>query len=126
MKLAPIMLVVAGILVACASDRVEAQARMGVSFRWCSGSPDFALTGVPKGTARIKLQMIDQDAQSYQHGGGEVAYSGQRTIPCGALNATYRGPSPPSGSHLYIWTVQAIGPDGSTLAQATAQRRFPE
>ena len=98
------------------------------SFRWCpQASPAFSLRGVPKGTAKINLTMMDLDVPSFQHGGGDVAYSGQNSIPCGALSkATYSGPNPPSGSHTYRWTIKALNAGGGVLAQTTAQRRFPE
>jgi len=44
--------------------------------------------------------MIDLDKPDYNHGGGNVAYTGQKTVACGALN-NYSPPSPPSGSHSY-------------------------
>ncbi len=96
------------------------------NFTWCSGSPVFTLKDVPKGTAKIQLRMRDLQAPSFRHGGGEVAYTGKATIPCGALDSGYVGPSPPSGSHTYVWTIRALGPDGKTLAETSAQRRFPE
>ena len=38
------------------------------------------------------------DVPSFNHGGGDVAYKGQSSVPCGALR-NYTPPSPPSGSH---------------------------
>jgi hypothetical protein len=96
------------------------------SFRWCSGSPEFRLNSVPKGTTSIQLNMMDLQVPSYQHGGGEYKYSGKPIIPCGALNATYLSPSPPSGAHTYRWTIKAIGSDGKVLGQTTVERKFPE
>lgn len=99
---------------------------MDAGFRWCSGSPEFKLSDVPAGTAKIKLRMQDLDVPGFRHGGGEVAYTG-KPIPCGALMAqNYRGPSPPSGQHTYRWTIEAIGADGKVLAGTTAERKFPE
>ena len=46
------------------------------SFAWCSGSPSFALTDVPQGTARLQFAMTDLNVPSFHHGGGTVAYSG--------------------------------------------------
>ena len=98
------------------------------SFRWCpQASPAFQLRGVPKGTAKINLTMMDLDVPTFQHGGGDVPYSGQNTIACGALSkATYSGPAPPSGAHTYRWTIKALNAGGGVLAQTTAQRKFPE
>ncbi|MBY0611873.1 MAG: hypothetical protein K2P80_06780 [Beijerinckiaceae bacterium] len=97
------------------------------SFRWCSGSPQFQISDVPKRTVTLDLQMTELDVPSYRHGGGAVSYAGQRTIECGALNDTYRGASPPSGQvHTYEWTIKAIDSAGKSLGQTTARRKFPE
>jgi hypothetical protein len=63
------------------------------SFKWCGGpSPVFSLSGVPNGTKTLQFHMIDLDKPDYNHGGGNVAYTGQKTIACGALN-NYSPPS---------------------------------
>ena len=100
---------------------------LSASFRWCSGSPQFAVSAVPKGTTKLDLQMTDLDVPSYRHGGGIVAFAGQKTIECGALNDTYRPATPPNGqTHTYEWTVKALDGSGAVLGQTTAKRRFPE
>ncbi|MEZ0169957.1 hypothetical protein [Microvirga sp. TS319] len=103
---------------------------MKASFRWCSGSPEFKLSGVPKGTAKIAMRMTDLDVPGYNHGGGEVAITPKQTvIDCGALfgQGTYNGPSPPSGQqHTYRWTLKALDAAGSVLGETTAERKFPE
>ena len=110
-----------GLLVA---STVSASA-FSASFKWCGGpSPVFSLSGVPKGTTSLQFHMIDLDVGTYNHGGGTVAYKGQSSIPCGALN-NYSPPSPPSGSHSYRFDVTAIGA-GGTLGSATFTRKFPE
>ena len=52
----------------------------------------FSLSGVPNGTKTLQFHMIDLDKPDYDHGGGNVAYTGHKTIPCGALN-NYSPPS---------------------------------
>ena len=100
---------------------------MSASFRWCSGSPEFQLSEVPAGTAKLDLRMTDLMVPSFRHGGGVVAYSGQRTIPCGALNGSFVGPSPPKPQvHTYRWTIKALDASGKVLAETTAERKFPE
>jgi len=97
------------------------------SFAWCSGSPSFALTDVPQGTARLQFAMTDLNVPSFHHGGGTVAYSGQGAVPCGAFSSGFTGPSPPRGEvHTYEFTIHALGPTGAVLATATARRKFPE
>ena len=97
------------------------------SFAWCSGSPSFALTDVPPGTARLQFAMTDLNVPSFHHGGGTVAYSGQPAVPCGAFASGFTGPSPPAGQvHTYQFTVKALGPNGAVLATTTTRRKFPE
>jgi len=97
------------------------------SFAWCSGSPSFALTDVPQGTARLQFAMTDLNVPSFHHGGGTVAYSGQAAVPCGAFSSGFTGPSPPAGQvHTYQFTVKALGPSGAVLATTTTRRKFPE
>lgn len=98
----------------------------GASFRWCSGSPDFSLSAVPKGTTKLRFNMVDQQAPSFQHGGGTVAYSGQKGVPCGALG-NFVGPSPPPPQvHTYEFTIEALDASGSVIGTAKARRKFPE
>lgn len=105
-------------------------AGMSVSFDWgptkkCFDpkSPPFSITGVPTGTRTLTFRMVDRNAPDFDHGGGEVAFGGQRAIPYGAFR--YRGPCPPQGSHTYAWTVKALDAGGKVLATGTAQRKFP-
>ena len=96
------------------------------SFRWCSGSPEFKISNVPKGTVKLSFNMIDQQVPSYHHGGGEIVYSGQATIPCGAMNGTFESPSPPPPEvHTYQWTIKAVDKSGAVLATTTASKKFP-
>ena len=101
------------------------------SFRWCSKmpqsttSPEFRLTGVPKGTATLALSMADRQA-SYNHGGGTVPYSGA-SVRCGAIASGWVGPFPPNGeTHVYEFTIDALDGAGKVLATAHATRKFPE
>ena len=97
------------------------------SFRWCSGSPAFTLNAVPKGTEKLRFDMTDLNKPSFNHGGGTVAFSGQRSIACGAFSGGFVGPSPPPPEvQTYEFEIRAIGADGSTLGTAKARRKFPE
>ena len=80
------------------------------SFTWCSGSPRFALTDVPSGTAKLDFHMTDLNKPSFHHGGGTVDYRGQGEVPCGAFAKGFVGPSPPVGEvHTYEFTIKALG-----------------
>lgn len=86
-------------------------------------SPSFSISNVPEGTKKLSFEMKDLDAPSYPHGGGTVAYNGQRGIPRGAF--AYRGPCPPQGQHSYQWTVKAQDSSGKTLAETKVMKKFP-
>jgi len=124
------LMLIAAITVAASTTSAFAQSKFGASMRWCGTSPEFKLSGVPKGTASLELKMVDLNVPSYPHGGGKVAYQGRgSTIPCGAIKAGwgYNPPSPPAGQvHTYQWTIQAIDANGRVLGQAVTQRKFPE
>ena len=68
-------------------------------------SPPIEVSGVPQGTAKLDIRMIDLDMPSYPHGGATVAWSGESSLPYGAFR--YRGPCPPS-PHTYEFTVKAL------------------
>ena len=86
-------------------------------------NPNFKLSGVPDGTARIRFKMVDRNVPSYNHGGGTVNYSGGNTIAPGAFR--YKSPCPPSGSHTYEWTATALDSRGKRLGVAKASKRYP-
>lgn len=123
---------VAAICVAASSTSTFAQSKFGATMRWCGSSPEFKLTGVPKGTASLDLRMVDLDVPGYPHGGAKVAYqAGQKTIECSDVSQAslgrYQGPSPPAGQvHTYQWTIKALDANGAVLGQAVTQRKFPE
>ena len=101
---------------------------MGVSFSWSKSdacatrSPAFRLSGVPKGTKKLRFQMKDLNVPSYYHGGGSVSYKGARDAR-GAFS--YKGPCPPRGqTHRYRWTVRAMDAKGKTVGTASATKSF--
>ena len=101
---------------------------MGVSFEWgptkkCFDpkSPPITLSGVPKGTAKLEIRMVDSNS-AYEHGGGTVTYKGQTSLPYGAFR--YKGPCPDSGTHFYNITVKAEDTSGKVLASGSASKPF--
>ena len=110
-----------------ASAHSASAAEFTASFKWClASSPVFTLSGVPKGTKTISLYMNDHNA-SFQHGGGDVSYTGKNTIPCGAIASGWIGPSPPGSEvHTYEFSIKAIDAGGNTLASTNAVRNYPE
>ena len=102
-----------------------------VTFDWCqgapSGSPNFQLRDVPRGTVNLRFAMTDLDKPAFRHGGGTVGYRGQPEVPCDAFASGFIGPTPPPGEvHTYEFSIQALAPDGSVLGATTARKRFPE
>jgi hypothetical protein len=88
-------------------------------------NPAFALRDVPAGTKYIRFKMVDLNVPNYNHGGGVVAYNGQKTIARGAFK--YKSPCPPNGSHVYEWTATAqTKKNGGKIGVAQAQRNYPE
>lgn len=102
-------------------------ADFGISYKWCSGSPDVQLSNVPKGTTQIEFRMVDLFVPAFNHGGGKVQYTNQKAIKCGEFTSTYTGPSPPPPQiHEYELTAVAKDKDGTALATAKFKRKFPE
>lgn len=114
---------------------IKPDASFSLSFDWgdiplCTSghpnivdNPTFQLTNVPNGTTKIVFQLTDEQVPSYPHGGGAVSYAGQATVPRGAFR--YKSPCPPSGSHTYTWTAEAVSQDGRVLANAKSSQRYP-
>jgi phosphatidylethanolamine-binding protein (PEBP) family uncharacterized protein len=85
-------------------------------------SPEFQLSDVPEGTAKLRFALRDLDVD-YDHGGGVVTYAGGEKVPGGAF--TYKSPCPPNGPHIYEWTITALDSDGRVIGKTTAQKRYP-
>ena len=123
------MMLAAPVLAALAIALATPAAAMSMSFSWgptksCFDrkSPPIRLSGVPKGTVKIRFRMKDLDAPMYPHGGGTVKWKGQRALPYGAFR--YKGPCPPR-RHRYRITAEALDRNGKVLARASAIRPFP-
>jgi phosphatidylethanolamine-binding protein (PEBP) family uncharacterized protein len=92
----------------------------------CSSvAPAFSFSKVPAGTAKLAFKMVDLNLPSYPHGGGEVAFSGKASFgqgeAFGGAFSSYRGPCPPpTETHRYEWTVQALDAGGKVLGTAKA------
>jgi len=106
-------------------------AALDVDFSWepehrCSGkSPEIRVAGVPEGTRLLKVTLVDLDVTFWNHGGGTVNNDGSGVIPAGALKSGYNGPCPPSGSHRYEFTVDAVDEQGRTIGTGKKMKKFP-
>jgi hypothetical protein len=86
-------------------------------------NPNFKLSGVPQGAAKIEFHLRDNNVPGYDHGGGSVAYSGGGSVASGAFK--YKSPCPPDGTHTYTWTATVCDKAGKKLATAKASKRYP-
>ncbi len=116
----------------CATTKVAPDAvKLNVQFSWkgikrCSDySPRIKVSGIPKGTKYLKVELKDLDVPSWNHGGGKVAYKGSSIIPAGSLKSGYNGPCPPSGSHRYQFTVYAVNVKNVIIGVGKATKKFP-
>ncbi len=122
------MLLTAG----CATTQVSSDAvDLTVDFAWqpsdrCSRrSPEIRVANIPAATKTLYVKLKDRDVPNWNHGGGTMAYDGSGLIPAGALKNGYNGPCPPSGSHRYEFTVQAIDAAGVVVGIGKETHPFP-
>ena len=111
------------------------QQTLGVNFTWkdtsrCLGSsPEFTLTKVPENTQTLAFTLRDIYFPFFPHGGGELEYTGDNTIPIGTVAAAkghYIGPcAPPFFPGQYKFTVEALDSNGLLLGKGNATRPFP-
>ncbi|MDG1529973.1 MAG: hypothetical protein P8Q99_01340 [Paracoccaceae bacterium] len=88
-------------------------------------NPNFSLKDVPAGTKFIRFKLTDLNVPSYNHGGGVVAYNGQKSIAPGTFK--YKSPCPPNGVHTYQWSATAQKrKNGGKIATAKSNRKYPE
>ncbi|CAM5769705.1 hypothetical protein LMIY3S_02927 [Labrys miyagiensis] len=111
------------------ADAGHAASKLSVSFSWCSGTPATKVSGIPKGTTKLKFLLKDHQASGYHHGGGTFPVSGPSvSIPCNGLQSRdFEGPHPPPPQiHDYEWIVTAVDSSGNTVGTGSAVRKFPQ
>ena len=69
-------------------------------------NPEFTVSGVPAGTVKFSMYMLDLDAPGFNHGGGKAGYTGGDKILPGAFK--YQSPCPPGGAHRSEWRITAL------------------
>ena len=132
-KMPLLLMVVAFWLVSgCASAPVSPDAvELAVDFEWqptdrCSNqSPEIRVANIPPTTQTLLVKLKDRDVPAWNHGGGTVTFAGSNVIPAGALQSGYNGPCPPSGTHRYEFTVEAIDAAGTIVGMGKKMRPFP-
>ncbi len=111
------------LLLSACSDEAENAAAMGVDFEWqqidkgSTENPEIRLTGVPSGTRRFMVSLIDLNLNAFDHGSGFVDNDGSGIIRRGTVKGTYNGPDPPfpSAKHTYEITVKALDEQGGVI-----------
>lgn len=126
------LIFVTSLLSGCFATLDKNASKLNVAFEWteksrCSSiSPPISVTNIPDSTKFLSVRMVDLNVPSYNHGGGEIAYTGSSSIQEGALKS-FNGPCPPGGAHRYEITVQALNADKKVIVgQGSAIRQFPK
>ena len=115
----------------CANESGNTAA-ISVDFEWqpidygSSDNPEIRLTGVPQGTVRFLVSLMDLNLKAFDHGSGYVENDGSGVIARGAVKGTYNGPDPPSPvvQHTYEITVEALDENGKVIGVGKAARKF--
>ncbi len=72
------------------------------SFAWCSGSPSFALTDVPQGTARLQFAMTDLNVPSSRRRHGRLQRADRGAVRCLFIRLHRAVASGGPGPHLPV------------------------
>jgi hypothetical protein len=126
-----IMLLFTLVIYSCTNES-ESVAVMGVEFEWqpidyaSSDNPEIILTGVPAGTERLLVSLVDLDVRMYDHGSGFVDYDGSGLIARGIIKGTYSGPAPRSSNmiHDYEITVKAYDEKDTVIGIGKNVKKF--
>ena len=105
---------------------------MDVDFEWqqidkgAQDNPEIRLTGVPPGTTRFLVSLVDLNLEGFDHGSGFADNDGTGIIARGAVKGSYNGPDPPfpSVKHTYEITVKAYDANGRVIGIGRNARQF--
>lgn len=103
------------IFCACTNDYKNA-AQMTVDFEWqqidkgSQENPEIRLTGIPEGTKRFLVSLVDLNLKGFDHGSGYTDNDGSGIIARGSVKGSYNGPDPPfpDMKHSYEISVKAL------------------
>lgn len=118
-------------LCACTNDFEDA-AVIGVDFEWqqidkgAQDNPEIRLTGVPQGTRRFLVSLVDINLKGFDHGSGYAENDNSGIIARGAVKGSYNGPDPPfpSVKHSYEITVKALDENGTVIGVGKKAKVF--
>ena len=135
MKRAVFLLVIALPILIFFSCKTESRdaAVMDVDFEWqqidqgSKENPEIRLTGVPEGTKRFLVKLVDLKAKGFDHGSGFADNDGSGIIARGASKGSYNGPDPPwpNMKHIYEITVKAYDGKGQVIGIGKKAKTFP-
>ena len=130
----PILMVLLAVMVCgCSSETVSPDAVMlDVVFEWTekdrgsTHNPEIRVSGIPEGTTRFYIELIDLNNPGFSHGGGFIDYDGSGIIRRGSIEGQYGGPNPPPPIvHSYEITVKAMDTQGTIVGVGKRVNRFP-
>ena len=115
----------------CTEEVPDNAVTLDVHFEWtkdspCSNlSPPITVNNIPEETKYLRVSMVDLNLYRMDHGGGDVPYTGLKTISEGAI-LPFLGPCPEGPHSFYEITVQALSADKNLiLGHGIAVRRYP-
>lgn len=119
------------IIFSCTNES-EGVVVMGVEFEWqpidfgSQKNPQIKLTGVPEGTKRFFVGLVDLDISTYDHGGGFVDNDDSGIIARGTIKGNYNGPAPwlPGMIHDYEITVKAYDENSRVIGVGKKVEKF--
>ncbi len=119
------------IILSCTNESKNA-AVMGVEFEWqpvdfgSQENPQIKLTGVPEGTKRFFVGLVDLNVSTYDHGGGFVDNDESGLIARGTIKGNYNGPAPwlPDMIHDYEITVKAYDENDKVIGVGKRVEKF--
>lgn len=120
------------LLIGSCTNEAQNAAVMVVDFEWlpmdkgAQENPEIRLTGVPQGTTRFLVSLVDLNLNGFDHGSGFADNDGSGTIARGATKGSYNGPDPPfpDMNHNYEITVRAYDEKGRVIGIGKNAKRF--
>lgn len=120
------------LLVAACAGEPENIAAIEVNFEWqqidkgATDNPELRLTGVPEGTTRFLVTLVDLNLKGFDHGSGYADNDGTGIIARGAVKGSYNGPDPPFPSvrHTYEITVTAYDAGVQVIGEGKQAKVF--
>lgn len=105
---------------------------MTVDFEWqrmdkgSQDNPEIRLIGMPEGTQRFLVSLVDLNLKGFDHGSGYADNDGSGIIARGAVKGSYNGPDPPFSDmkHSYEISVQALDDKGNVIGFGKSAKVF--